>query len=104
MSQVEVNFNSRLTTPRNCVESAFGSMSARFRVLRSCIHLSPLKASSVVMTCVALYNYLKNVDEHETEEHEEGQDEPVQPIVGLPDGETVRNNYMRLFHTYGDTI
>lgn len=63
-SQRELNyekriFNYRLSRARNCVENAFGLISARFRVLQSAIHLAPEKATYIVLAICILHNFLR---------------------------------------------
>lgn len=52
-------FNYRLSRARNCVENAFGLISARFRILQSAIHLSLEKASYKVLAICVLHNFLR---------------------------------------------
>lgn len=51
-------FNYRLSRARRCIENAFGIMSARFRVLRSPVHLDAVKTRKLTLTCCALHNFL----------------------------------------------
>lgn len=52
-------FNYRLCRARRVIENVFGIMSAVFRVLRKVMLLSPEKATTVVLTCVYLHNFLR---------------------------------------------
>lgn len=52
-------FNYRLSRARNCVENAFGLISARFRILQSAIHLAPEKAIHIVLAICVLHNFLR---------------------------------------------
>lgn len=51
-------FNYRLSRARRCIENAFGIMSARFRVLRSPVHLDAVKTRKLTLACCALHNFL----------------------------------------------
>lgn len=50
--------NYRLSRGRRSIENTFGIMSAKFRVLRSPIHLDALKTRKVTKACCALHNFL----------------------------------------------
>lgn len=52
-------FNYRLCRARRVIENVFGIMSAVFRVLRKIMLLSPEKATTVILTCVYLHNFLR---------------------------------------------
>lgn len=52
-------FNYRLSRARVVSENAFGIISAKFRVLRTPILLSPQKAALVTLACVYLHNFLR---------------------------------------------
>lgn len=52
-------FNYRLSRARRVVENAFGIMSAKFRVLRSTMILSPKSAKTIVLATVHLHNFLR---------------------------------------------
>ena len=52
-------FNYRLSRARNTVENVFGIMSCRFRILRTCLEISPEHVELVVMAVCILHNYLR---------------------------------------------
>lgn len=52
-------FNKKLSSARVIVENTFGILSAKFRIFKSPIELSPEKVSIVTMSCILLHNYLK---------------------------------------------
>lgn len=55
----EVIFNYRLSRARRVVESAFGILVNRFRVLSHAMSLDPDKATDVTEACIALHNFLR---------------------------------------------
>ena len=59
MTKSQAIYNYRLSRARRIVENVFGIMSARFRVLLSTINVCPAKASTIVMACCYLHNYLR---------------------------------------------
>lgn len=58
LSKDERVFNYRLSRSRRCIESAFGIMSARIRVMRAPIHLDAAKTRKITLACCALHNFL----------------------------------------------
>lgn len=62
LSSEKLNFNSRLSRARRVSENAFGILVDRFRVLLSPINLSPTKLDTIVLTIVALHNYLASTN------------------------------------------
>ena len=59
LTKSQAIYNYRLSRARRIIENVFGIMSARFRVLLSTINMSPAKASTIVMACCYLHNYLR---------------------------------------------
>lgn len=51
-------FNYRLSRARRVIENAFGIMTAKFRVLRSPIHVDAAKTRKITLACCALHNFL----------------------------------------------
>lgn len=52
-------FNQQLSSSRVVVENTFGIMTSKFRIFKSSIPLSDVKASIITMTCVLLHNFLR---------------------------------------------
>ncbi|XP_077330362.1 uncharacterized protein LOC143988781 [Lithobates pipiens] len=52
-------FNYRLARARRVVESAFGIMASRFRLLLTAINLAEYKLNYVVLCCCILHNFLR---------------------------------------------
>lgn len=59
MTREQRIFNYRLSRARRIVENAFGILSSRFRILLNAINLSPDKASTIVLACCYLHNFLR---------------------------------------------
>lgn len=53
-------FNQRLSRARTRVENTFGILSARFRVLRSPIHLNESTATLVILATCYLHNFIRH--------------------------------------------
>ncbi|XP_022186175.1 uncharacterized protein LOC111045159 [Nilaparvata lugens] len=53
-------FNDRLSRSRIIVENTFGILSARFRVFRKPIAITPEKVTLITMTSILLHNFLMN--------------------------------------------
>lgn len=58
LDMVQRVYNYRLSRVRRIIENVFGIMSARFRVLRTSIHLNAEKTKKVVLATCVLHNYL----------------------------------------------
>lgn len=71
MSEAHCEFNKNISRARHVVESAFGCVVSKFRVLASKMYLSPEKANLVVMTCVVLHNYIKRRDEDNSDDRDD---------------------------------
>jgi len=62
-SEVEKNFNYRLSKSRRVVENAFGHLKARFRRLGKGIDNSVKHANLVIKSCCVLHNFLNETDD-----------------------------------------
>lgn len=51
-------FNYRLSRARRMIESTFGILANRFRVLMNPINLTPQKVQIITLACIALHNFL----------------------------------------------
>ncbi|KAI8119870.1 Protein ALP1-like [Lucilia cuprina] len=51
-------FNKRLSRARRTIENAFGILVSRWRVLLTTLHLFPNNAEKIVLSCVALHNFI----------------------------------------------
>uniref|UniRef100_A0A182NVM3 DDE Tnp4 domain-containing protein n=1 Tax=Anopheles dirus TaxID=7168 RepID=A0A182NVM3_9DIPT len=60
-SSIEGNFNIHHSVARLPVESAFGQLSTRFRVLLTTMQLAPEIATKITLSCVYLHNFLKTI-------------------------------------------
>ncbi|KRF98690.1 LOW QUALITY PROTEIN: uncharacterized protein Dwil_GK27242 [Drosophila willistoni] len=58
LTKEELIFNYRFSRARRVVNNAFGILANRFRVLLTTISLQPEKATSMVLCCCYLHNYL----------------------------------------------
>ncbi len=58
-------FNYRLSRARMVVESAFGILAARWRVLYTRINMKPERVDSVVLAACILHNLLSNPSENQ---------------------------------------
>ena len=61
LSKEQRVYNYRLSRARRCVESGFGIMSTRFRVLMNPILVKPAKVDVIVQACCALHNMLRTM-------------------------------------------
>lgn len=100
-------FNYRLSRGRRVVESAFGILANRFRILLSTINLGPEKVQIVTQACCALHNFLRAEEPSTTFEEVDGQyifqfglsqqggNRPKQSSI------SVRNEFMNYFNNEG---
>lgn len=81
LTNEEITFNHRLSCVQRIAENAFGVMSSRFKVLLKRIELRPEKATTIIVACCHLNNFLRaknsnaylfcgfdNGNDHSTEE------------------------------------
>lgn len=61
MDHDEQIYNYRVSRARRCVESAFGIMANRFRVLLNPICLDPKKVDVIVLACCVMHNMLRTI-------------------------------------------
>lgn len=58
LTREEAILNYRLSRGRRVVESAFGILATRFRVLLNSINLVPIRVKEIVLACCVLHNVL----------------------------------------------
>ncbi|XP_077310924.1 uncharacterized protein LOC143930466 isoform X1 [Lithobates pipiens] len=69
-------FNYRLARARRVVESAFGIMASRFRLLLTAINLAEYKLNYVILCCCILHNFLRKLSGNQYLQ-------PIGPEAGL---------------------
>lgn len=91
-------FNYRLSRARRCIESAFGILSARWRILLTTINADADNVDNIIKACVCLHNFIKINDSrngyrygsegltNETESH-------LQSVGRLSSNNATRPNY-----------
>ena len=52
-------FNYQLSRARSVIESAFGVLKVKWRILNSCMEVSPMQASKIFIVCCILHNILQ---------------------------------------------
>lgn len=60
LTNEETIFNQTLSSARVKVENSFGILASRFRVLLTTINVCPEKATTIVLACCYLHNYLRH--------------------------------------------
>ncbi|XP_066585172.1 putative nuclease HARBI1 [Prorops nasuta] len=109
LTQEERVFNYRLSRGRRVVESSFGILASRFRVLLTPIYLPVKKVEIITLACCALHNFISR--ENNTFFHDSigsMQNIRVRPIIDVEisdennlEGIHVRNAFKNYFNTIG---
>lgn len=63
LSEVERIYNYRISRARRCVESAFGILAMRWRILERPIGLNPETIDNLIKTSICLHNFLSSMND-----------------------------------------
>ena len=108
LSTPEKIFNYRLTRCRRQIESAFGMLAKRWRILQTSINFSPEKTKKVVLALLCLHNYvltensdsdLYNIDDEEPNFVLDNLQQAEQRNNGINEGLEIRENLKKYFLT-----
>ncbi|XP_055307884.1 putative nuclease HARBI1 [Sitodiplosis mosellana] len=102
--QSEQIYNYRLSRARRMVESTFGMLASKFRLLRTTIELSEQNVKLCVLAICSIHNWLATIDPESYLALEINQEETLDNLGGVANEQSISNergkNIQEIFKTY----